>query len=222
MNDLRNSFFNLNGNASVAVSATVFIYGLNDPTTGKCRYVGKAADPHKRFGKHLLIAGRRSTYKDCWIQELAAQGLKPVLEVLDEVPALEWEFWEREYIRVFRMVGFSLTNLTDGGDGISGVTERTRAKMSAARKGKHLSEDTCERMRVARTGKILSEETRAKIGASNFGKRRSSEARSKMREVHIGKPLSERHRLNICLARKENIARRTLAGLTPYRRKNGA
>ena len=65
-----------------------------------------------------------------------------------------------------------LHNLTNGGDGTSGCihSPETRAKMSAAHKGK----------KNHNYGKTLSPETRAKISAATKGKTRSPETRAKM------------------------------------------
>lgn len=43
-------------------------------------------------------------------------GLKPIIEIIDEVPVSEWEFWEIYWISQFKTWGFDLTNGTEGGD----------------------------------------------------------------------------------------------------------
>lgn len=60
-------------------------------------------------------------------------------------------------------------------------TNETKAKMSAANKG---------RPSWAK-GKPLSEKHKRKIGKANLGKHHSDESRRKMREAHLGKPRSE-------------------------------
>jgi hypothetical protein len=61
-----------------------------------------------------------------------------------------------------------LHNRTDGGDGVSGFTHspETRAKLSAANKGKTLSPETREKLSAARKGETFSPETRAKMSAA--------------------------------------------------------
>lgn len=130
---------------------TTFLYALNDPETGKCRYVGKSDRPKKRLQAHLDKAKLANTHKNCWIIGLRKRGLRPDLEVLDEVPASEWEFWEQEYIRVFRMVGCNLLNALPGGEGLpSGFvfSEKTRENMRKAQTGRRHSEETKEKMRA--------------------------------------------------------------------------
>lgn len=97
---------------------TAFIYTLNDPETGEIRYLGKLdSNPRKRLREHISESRTKEHYRACWIRSLAARGLKPTLELLDEVPFADWVFWEREYIRVFRAIGIRLVNGTDGGEG---------------------------------------------------------------------------------------------------------
>lgn len=172
---------------------TTFIYVLNDPRDGRVRYVGKSDNPHKRWIQHCIKLGSR-THKVHWIQELKSLGLKPELEILEEVPVAGWEAVEREYIRVFRMVGMNLTNNTDGGEGSSGIL---------------VSRETRERIGKASKGRIVSEETRAKISITGRGKKRSPEQRLKqsIRMSGSGHPLfgkkaSEETRRKMSLARK--------------------
>jgi len=75
-----------------------------------------------------------------------------------------------------------LRNLTDGGEGSSGavISEETRSKQSAARKGRTCTEEHKRKVSEALKGKIISEETRKKLS-----------------EAHKGKTLSEEHRRKI-------------------------
>jgi len=94
---------------------TTFIYALVDPETGEPRYIGKSNNPRHRFYAHNYRGD--APHKDNWLKKLKSSGLLPLLEILDEVPASEWEEYEQEYIRAFRVLGFDLTNATAGGDG---------------------------------------------------------------------------------------------------------
>lgn len=120
---------------------TTFIYALNDPETGECRYVGKADDPQERFRSHLKQRNQRCPRTD-WLAALKKRGLRPVLEILDEVPKSEWAFWERKYIFVSRAIGMELLNVTDGGDGMENPSldtlKKMREKMRARRGEKRI------------------------------------------------------------------------------------
>lgn len=116
------------------LQSTTFIYGLNDPDTGACRYIGKSDRPKERFKLHLWQSKNVNSHRECWIAGLMNAGKLPVLEILDEVPRIDWQYYEREYIRIFRAIGFSLTNGTLGGEGAV-PTERTREKMRRVKLG---------------------------------------------------------------------------------------
>ena len=62
---------------------------------------------------------------------------------------------EIQQIAQLRADGFRLVNLTDGGEGVAGktVSPETRAKLSAANKGKPLSLECRKRMSESRLGK---------------------------------------------------------------------
>lgn len=133
------------------MSTATFIYALNDPDTGKCRYVGASAKPSRRYFGHLTAV--ENCPRTAWIKSLKADGKRPVLEVLDEVPALEWEFWEKEYIRVFRAIGFDLTNKTAGGAGFTGKhSEESRALISAVQLGRKPTREARTNQSAAQNG----------------------------------------------------------------------
>lgn len=151
---------------------TTFIYVLNDPRTGRTRYVGKSDSPFQRYDQHLKGSEQRDTHKNRWIRSLQKEGLVPTMELLDEVPTQQWEFWEREYIRVFRALGTDLVNTTDGGEGVAPGTKfslETRAKMSAIRRGKILSPETRAKLSVIRRGRKFSPSHCANISTGHKG-----------------------------------------------------
>lgn len=161
--------------------STTFIYALNCPITGRTRYVGKANNPEKRLILHISQARKHSYRRACWIRSLLSNGQKPSLEILDEVPETEWQFWECEWIRLYRALGFDLTNGTEGGEGMHNPSSETRERMSRAQKGNP----------SARRGHKPSEETRLKLSLSHMGNKNalghvvSDEARKKMSANHV-------------------------------------
>lgn len=106
-----------------------FIYALSDPKNGEVKYIGKSNNPKKRYIVHFFRLNRVFQQKNDWIDGLVKDGLKPTLDVLDEVLMSEWAFWEKHYISLYRSWGFKLLNVTDGGG-----CDRTGAKMSDANK----------------------------------------------------------------------------------------
>lgn len=168
---------------------TVFIYALKDPVTDKIRYVGKSKAPKERLRKHLN-SPRERTHRIHWIRSLQTQGLKPVLEIIDEVPVEEWPQWEVAYIQYYIEEGCSLVNGSLGGEGGHSPSEETRRKISEANKGKHFGTMPLE---------VRKKIQQAFLGDKNhfFGKHHSSESRQRMSRSHTGKTFSEERRRKI-------------------------
>jgi hypothetical protein len=184
-----------------------FIYVLKDPVTGDVRYVGKADHPHARYLRHLREAQRKRNHRECWLCSLAARGLTPLLEVIDEVPAKEWQAWEVAYVLFYREQGADLVNRTVGGDGFGAgpehpcygrqfvVTAETRAKIGRGNKGKVRSPEICARIsemtrgeRHPFFGKKRPPEVGAKISAKRKGMVFTAQHRANLRSSHLPKP----------------------------------
>lgn len=112
---------------------TTFIYTLVDPRCGEVRYVGKTDDPIGRAKTHLR---KEATIKGRWVQSLIADGVAPVLEILDEVPFDEWMFWEQYWIQFLRGHGCRLMNGDNGGLGRFRSTPAINEKISATLRGR--------------------------------------------------------------------------------------
>ncbi len=103
----------------------VFIYSLSTAEEpDKIRYIGKANNIEKRLIRHLqsYYLGE-DTHKNRWLKLEIKKGYRPIINLLDEVPEPEWEFWEQFWISQFKTWGFKLTNGTIGGDGIKATKE---------------------------------------------------------------------------------------------------
>lgn len=179
---------------------SVYIYALKDPRDGKVRYIGKANNPEFRLREHIRKAHNRRCYSQHWIMGLRAEGLSLALEVLDEVPADKWEFFEAAYVRVYRESGAKLTNETEGGDGGS-TSSIAGAKISAAQTGKRFSPERCAAMSAIRMGTKHSPEHREKISAALRGKKKSPEHCERLSAVNRGKTLSAEHRSKLSAAK---------------------
>ncbi len=164
------------------------VYALTDPRDGTVRYIGKSSSGLQRAQHHATPQKLKKdkTYKGNWIRSLLSLGLRPSIEVVEELPIRDLlADTERFWIAQFRAWGFRLTNLTSGGDGCASFrTESHKRKISAAHKGKKLSSETIEKIRLtaqnrapehyikavaarrAAGGLSHSEETKQKISAS--------------------------------------------------------
>ena len=59
------------------------------------------------------------THKRNWIDSLKKKGLKPIIEIIDEVPIDEWQFWEHWWYLKLVSWGFNMVIHTSGGDGLT-------------------------------------------------------------------------------------------------------
>lgn len=191
------------------------IYTLSDPRTQEVRYVGVTTRRRKRYLDHVSAANRGGkTHRDCWIRSLLAQGHIPVYQTIERGTGGGWQEAEQRWIATYRGP-FDLTNLTDGGDGITGYvpTPELRQKWSRQRAGvkypphrvpgmlgkKHTPE-TIEKIRAAGLGRKLSEEAKQKISKKHKGRTLSEEQRQRLAELHRGTRLSEEHKQKIAAA----------------------
>lgn len=128
------------------MSDTTFIYALCEPDTGEVRYVGKADKPEERYRNHLKDR-RGRCHRIYWIQSILHKGQKPVLEILDEVPAEFWPQWEVAYIQFFLEQGFNLVNSNAGGEGSLAPTPEVCAKIRNWHLGRKHSQETLSKLR---------------------------------------------------------------------------
>jgi len=120
---------------------TTFIYALKDPTTNEIRYIGKANDPHVRYKNHINKCRDKNTHKRNWINKLREEKLKPILEILEEVPISRWIEFEKIYIKKYLNDGCDLLNYTDGGDGATFANSGSFKKGNGARRVVMLDKD---------------------------------------------------------------------------------
>lgn len=165
---------------------TTKIYFLRDPNTYLIRYVGKSCDPYKRtFNEksrycHINDAKdlNNHTHKANWIRSLLNNNKLPVLCIIDEVPKDNWQWYEKQYIKLLKDIGCDLTNSTEGGDGGSG---------GAYFKGKKHSENSKKLIKESNKKSWSNESLRLKqslkfSGSNNpmYNRKFSDESKKKM------------------------------------------
>src|SRR5690348_987469 len=101
-----------------------FIYGLFCPVDGEIKYIGKSNNPHRRLRDHMCDS-RGEYSKGLWLRKLKHSGLKPQMEILDEIPLEKWQFWERWWIAYFKTLGIKLLNQHEGGNGLAVANHRS-------------------------------------------------------------------------------------------------
>lgn len=133
---------------------TTYIYALVDPRDGNTRYIGKTNNPRLRLKSHFNKSRHKNTYKFNWINSLRELGLKPILEIIDEVPKSEWKYWERFWIYQFKQWGFNLTNSTSGGNGLTFGNSTSYKKGNKNLLGYKHSEETKELISNLQKGRL--------------------------------------------------------------------
>ena len=136
------------------------IYTITENATGKV-YVGQSIVIEKRWRTHQKTRPLEGySYK---VEQECCIGLLDVME--------------RHFIKKWNTLTPHGLNRTTGGTGHFGhFDDDARANMSAAAKGKTISDETKQKMSEAHKGKIIgprSDETKAKISAAKKGKPRT-------------------------------------------------
>lgn len=75
------------------------IYALCEPDTNEIRYIGRTSRPRSRYIEHLSGPIGDKNPKRIWIDELLAQGKRPIMRILEMVSKSEAEWTEYTYIR---------------------------------------------------------------------------------------------------------------------------
>lgn len=184
----------------------VFIYALCEPGTRCVRYIGKTNNLRNRLRQHLTISVKETTHLGNWLRSLA--GKLPNQVLLREVQESEGGPSEIKYIRIARALNLDLVNATDGGDG-GRHSEETRRKLrdlnlgeKNAMFGRRMSTETRAKMSAAGKGRAKSEAwkvatSRRQLGPGNHrfgqlqhpnsnrrGTIQSAETREKMAASH--------------------------------------
>lgn len=171
---------------------------------GEPFYCGKTVhNPRKRLDGHrrnALLWPDRETSK-----RLLECGEHAIMRVMETVSAGgDWIAREKHWIAILR-ASFGGTNIADGGGGVPGYvptaesiertrtakigkprSAETRAKLSAALRGRKLSPEYAEKFR----NRVISDETRAKMSAASKSRTLSPEACAKISASKLGKPRS--------------------------------
>lgn len=173
-------------------------------------YIGKGKN--ERLNRHFYLYKHNNTRFYSKIKAIINSNQVPlyfkIVEELSEIDALDKEI---ELIKSIKRIenGGTLTNLTDGGEGVSGLkmSDETKEKMSKSHLGKKigkLSNETKMKISISRIGSIspmlnkkhsdeskakMSEKAKLRVGEKNsmYGKKHSEESKEKMSNNTIRK-----------------------------------
>ena len=112
------------------------IYKLYDPREPNIvRYIGKTnrRKLSTRLSKHIchLKQNNRNYYSAQWINKLISNNVLPSIELIDKCSSLDWEFWEKFYIRKYKS-----DKLTNTEPGRKSVTLRSYNKVNTSKNTK--------------------------------------------------------------------------------------
>lgn len=187
--------------------STGFIYGLVGPDG--LRYVGQTRRRLRdRYRAHERDMERGSQLRvHRWWRKLE-KG--PEIVVLEECEAERLDEREIAWISELRASGHRLCNHKDGG--ARGVPdEESRARMSAAQRGRKATPETKEKLSASRRGRAFSSEHRARISQ---GLRQSEKAKRKRKAIaaaQIGAKRSPEARERMAAAQRRRYDRMTEA-----------
>ena len=146
----------------------MFIYGLVDPRTLLIRYIGQTIQGHRRTRAHRRDPA--NPYQANWIRQLVSSGLDYQVVVLQRCthPSQldDAEVW---WIAYGKMSRWPLTNFADGGRVNRGIrpSAETRAKLSAAKRGRTVSTETRTKLSQAHKRRLQDPTNRARWLAIN-------------------------------------------------------
>ena len=91
---------------------------------------------------------------------------------------------EKEIIATLRNDGYTLCNLTDGGEGTSGYVMPEERRLSLKEKNKH----SLELARLAKKNMVITDEIRLNMSICQLGKKHTEETKQKMSEMRKENP----------------------------------
>lgn len=152
-------------------------------------YVGKGSGERA----YNLLSGRSNKHHRNIVLKHGSENI--IVEMMHCTSEAEAFLREELAISALRAAGVKLCNLTDGGEGTSGIVRspEARANSSVARIGKRATAETRAKMSATRKGRVsnrkgavMSEEQRKKMSQIMTGYKYSDEAKKMMSLSHIG------------------------------------
>jgi hypothetical protein len=163
------------------------IYALIDPRTDEVRYVGfTCRDLSDRLYGHVKVAKEGyNAHCSRWIRQLLSLDIEPHIMLLEKISMrFTWQEREKFWIRKGKRLGWQLTNMTEGGDGVIGITPWSKGRhlslehkqrLSDSLKGYKFTTERCLNISIALTGKKHDAERNERKSKRQTGKKRSEE-----------------------------------------------
>ena len=166
------------------MSNITYIYALIDPKEKQefHIYIGKSDNPYKRY--YIHIKDKTHTLKVSWIKSLLQQGVTPNIQILEICNKDNWENKEKDWIKFYRNIKWTVVNGTDGGE-----------CGPKSKKGQHHPPHTDEfKKQVSKKmmnntwniGKHRTESEKLHLSKIFTGLTKSNKTKQKMRDAKIG------------------------------------
>lgn len=171
------------------------IYRIRNTVNDKV-YVGSAASLRRRWYEHRSQL-KRGAHSNGYLQRAwnrygeAAFVFEPLFICAKDMLL----FYEQRALDTLAP-DYNLTPTAGSSLGVKHSAE-TRARMSAANKGKTISPEHLNALLASRRGHPISEEHKEAIRAKATGRPCSEETKAKLRAANLGKKLSEEHKVAI-------------------------
>jgi LEM-3-like GIY-YIG domain/NUMOD3 motif len=180
--------------------ADFYVYALFREN-GAPFYIGKGTGRRWEQHKTRAIAGEEG-HRFNIIRSMVARGFDVPKVKLHEglTEAMAHEYEVSLIAAIGREPGGPLVNMTDGGEGVSGLSPEGYAKWLAANKGRKRSQEFRTRASMIQLGKRKSPEHVAKVAAVLRGRKLAAETIAKMSAARIGKRKSFEHRMKLAMA----------------------
>ena len=179
-------------------------------------YIGKGRKKRHKTYNHLDKSYQNNLLKNK-IRKVGATNVKIhfLNENLTEEEAFYWERYWIKYIGRRDLKEGTLCNLTDGGEGPSGLvhSDETKQRISKINKGHIVSTETRQKMRDVHKGYVASAGAKQKLSKAAEGHVHSVETKQKIGDANRGRklcPISDETRQKMKIAQQRRRKRESL------------
>lgn len=185
---------------------TCGIYSITNTKNGK-RYIGSAVRFERRWKGHR-VALRRGNHHSRHLQAAwnkygeGAFQFEVVVTCEPEDLISQEQFWIDAFQSADQRYGYNASPTAGSPLGVRHSKE-TKAKVSAANRGRKYSDAVKARMSAAQMGHKVTDGTKAKIASAAIGRKASAETRAKLSAVRRGRKYTAEARANMSRAQRE-------------------
>ena len=174
-----------------------YIYEHYKADTNEIFYIGIGCQ------KNFTRAHSKKSRSSFWHNIVKKHGIKVVISK-ENLSKEEASKLEKELIKNFGRKDLDngiLCNLTDGGDGVCGLTSEGRKKIGEAGKKRKHNLETIRKISEAAKGRFHTEESKKLMSQNRKGKKISEEGLRKLSEALKGRKLSEETKKRMSISR---------------------